>query len=274
MAHYRNRQTAPLNDTLHLPHPLTYLRCATLFPRLPHHHPMFAALLRIADAAYRHGTPLLTDEAFDRLARICPNALPPLGGDMLSLDCPPDPTDWLDTHASEPMVIQLKADGVSVALDYHDGLLTGARLRSGRDVTAMAIRAGALTDLPGRPSGHVVVRVEACAPTTSRNACAAALRRGNADFRIMLLAFGASGLPTTTHTQTVQWLGLAGFATLCCVPLTSPTDLPEIFDAFKVNRHLLAFACDGLVVSINNTARQRQLGACSRAPKWAISIKP
>lgn len=38
--------------------------------------PIFAALLNGLDAAYRRGVPLLTDAAYDRLSRMCPDALP------------------------------------------------------------------------------------------------------------------------------------------------------------------------------------------------------
>ena len=37
-------------------------------------HPI---LLRLADAAYRRGTPLISDAVFDRLARLCPRRPPP-----------------------------------------------------------------------------------------------------------------------------------------------------------------------------------------------------
>ena len=81
--------------------------------------PIFAALLNGLDAAYRRGVPLLTDAAYDRLSRMCPNSLPPLS-DLLSLDCPPDPADWLARNPG-PYAVQLKADGVSVVLIYLDG---------------------------------------------------------------------------------------------------------------------------------------------------------
>jgi DNA ligase (NAD+) len=237
---------------------------------------MFAALLRLADAAYRAGTPVLSDSAFDALSRLVPNALPPLSGAdaLVSLDCPADPSDWLERHADQPLTVQLKADGVSVALVYEDGLFVHARLRSGKDCTAMALRAGALTDLPGRPVGRVVVRVEAIAPNTSRNACAAALRRGNADFRILLLAFDVTGLGITTQYKSIEWLRLAGFGTLACTKASTAAEVFALFTEFCNDRHLLAFACDGIVVKLDSKRLQQDLGACSRAPRWAISLKP
>lgn len=235
---------------------------------------MLNHLIRLADAAYRAGTPVLTDAAFDRLARLCPNALPPITTGLLSLDCPSDPTEWLERHSGETFAVQLKADGVSVALTYEDGIFVHARLRSGRDCTAMALRAGALTDLPGRPPGRVEVRVEAIAPNASRNACAAALRRGKSDFRILLLAFDVSGLDVPTQHKAIEWLSLAGFGTLGCTTVTTTEAVLDLFSQFCALQHTLPFACDGIVVKLNSLTRQRELGACSRAPRWAISLKP
>ena len=236
--------------------------------------PVLTTLIRLADAAYRAGKPLLSDAAFDRLARLCPNALPPLTDDLLSLDRHSHPEDWMAQYPGEALTVQLKADGVSVALVYQDGLFVHAHLRGGRDCTAMALRAGALSDLPGKPPGRVVVKVEAVAPNASRNACAAALRRGNADFRILLLAFDVSGLDIATQHKAIEWLSLAGFGTLACISTRSPAEVMDLFHNFCADQHLLPFACDGLVIKLNSKRLQQDLGATSRAPRWAISLKP
>lgn len=242
--------------------------------RVPLLRPVLTTLIRLADAAYRAGRPLLSDAAFDRLARLVPNALPPLTDDLLSLDRHSHPEEWMAQHYGEALTVQLKADGVSVALVYQDGLFTHAHLRGGRDCTAMALRAGALTDLPGLPPGRVVVKVEAIAPNASRNACAAALRRGNADFRILLLAFDVSGLDIATQFKAIEWLRLAGFGTLGCTKTDDPKQVLELFQEFCAQQHLLPFTCDGIVVKLDSKRLQHDLGATSRAPRWAISMKP
>lgn len=242
-------------------------------------HPI---LLRLADAAYRRGTPLISDAVFDRLARLCPDALPPLS-DLLSLDCPTDPADWLARN-SGPYAVQLKADGVSVALIYIDGVFTSAHIRGGRDCTSAALKAGALLDLPGRPVGRVEVRCEAislgrdASTQLSRNAVAAILRRNDANAAaasLSLLAFDLVGIDTVlTRSAATTWLECAGFATLRSTVTHSASAVLSTFDLFAVNQPLLPFPCDGLVVSIDSKARQRELGATSRAPRWAISLKP
>lgn len=249
---------------------------------------MLAPLIRLADAAYRAGVPLMSDAAFDRLARLTPNALPPITTALLSLDCTPEPEDWLERHPG-PYAVQLKADGVSVNLIYEDGCFVHAHLRSGRDCTDAAIRAGALSELPGAPLGRVEIRCEAigclvatqqngqAAKQPSRNAVAAALRRkGPTDpTPLSLLAFDIVGIDAiTTQIGALTWLRCAGFATLDCLEATTPTEVMELFDAFCLAQHTLPFACDGLTVKLNSKIQQRQLGNDSRCPRWAISLKP
>lgn len=250
--------------------------------------PMLAPLIRLADAAYRAGTPLMPDAWFDRLSRLAPDALAPIPTPLLSLDCPAEPQDWLDRHADHELCIQLKADGVSVNLVYLDGQFSHAHLRSGRDCTAAALRAGALSDLPGRPPGRVEIRCEAMgrpaptppnttAPTPpTRNAVAAALRRKGVNDRVSLclLAFDIQGIPTLpTRSAGLTWLACAGFATIPC-ELISSDDALDYFATFLLSQPLLPYPCDGLVISIDSRATQLRLGNDSRCPRWAISLKP
>ena len=243
--------------------------------------PIFAALLNGLDAAYRRGRPLVSDAIFDHLARLCPNSLPPLST-LLSLDCPPDPADWLARNPG-PYSVQLKADGVSVNLIYIDGVFTSAHIRGGRDCTSAALKAGALLDLPGRPVGRVEVRCEAVSlgidsAQLSRNAVAAILRRNDqaaAAASLSLLAFDLVGVDAVlTRSAATTWLECAGFAALRSTVTHSASAVLSTFDLFAVNQQLLPFPCDGLVVSIDSKARQHELGVTSRAPRWAISLKP
>lgn len=249
---------------------------------------MLAPLIRLADAAYRAGFPLMPDAAFDRLSRLTPNALPPIPTALLSLDCHPDPEDWLERNPG-PYAVQLKADGVSVNLVYQDGCFVHAHLRSGRDCTDAAIRAGAFLDLPGKPPGRVEIRCEAigCLAATqqggqaakqpSRNAVAAALRRKGATdpTPLTLLAFDLVGIDgITTQIGALSWLKCCGFAVLDAIHATTATEVLDTFDTFCACRDSLPFPCDGIVVKLDSLPLQRQLGNDSRCPRWAISLKP
>ena len=242
--------------------------------------PMLTPLIRLADAAYRAGVPLMPDPAFDQLTRLAPNALPPITTALLSLDCPAEPLDWLERNPG-PYAVQLKADGVSVNLVYLDGRLSHAHLRSGRDCTAAAIRAGALSDLPGALPGRIEIRCEAigrpATTPTTRNAVAAALRRkGSTDpTPLTLLAFDLNGVAgVTTQRGALTWLRCAGFAVLDCLVCHTSAEVLAHCDAFAAIQPTLPFACDGLTIKLDSLPRQRQLGNSSRTPNWAISWKP
>ena len=47
----------------------------------------------------------------------------------------------------------------------------------------------------------------------------------------------------------------------------------EYITEFEAKRHSLPFEIDGVVVKVNEVELQRQLGATSRAPRWAIAYK-
>lgn len=70
-------------------------------------------------------------------------------------------------------------------------------------------------------------------------------------------AFESWGLPTGSHYR------------LC-------RDLPEVeayVAEFEARRHSLGFDIDGVVVKVDDLARQERLGSTSRAPRWAIAFK-
>ena len=251
---------------------------------------VLTTLIRLADAAYRAGKPLMSDAAFDRLSRLAPDALPPLAS-LLSLNCPVEPRDWLAANPG-PYTVQLKCDGVSVALIYIDGTFTHAHLRSGRDCTPAALRSHIPLELPGKPRGRVEVRCEATAlaetqpgytpgpnapKSPTRNAVAAALRRKQlADpLQLTFLAFDIDGIDTiTTQRGALTWLRCAGFALLDALPATTAAEVLDLFAAFIDLQPHLPLPCDGLVVKLDSKIQQRQLGNDSRAPRWAISLKP
>jgi DNA ligase (NAD+) len=79
---------------------------------------------------------------------------------------------------------------------------------------------------------------------------------------------------TTTHSATLQWLDKVGF------PVNPERRLVRGLDAtlafcrdWEERRHGLDYEIDGVVVKVDDLALQRQLGATSHAPRWAIAYK-
>jgi DNA ligase (NAD+) len=76
------------------------------------------------------------------------------------------------------------------------------------------------------------------------------------------------------HSEALAFLRDAG---LPVNPATEVVDsLQEVFDyceRWKRDRHTIDFEIDGVVVKIDSIAQQEELGATSKAPRWAIAYK-
>src|SRR5690242_3656494 len=203
-------------------------------------------------------------------------------------------------------VAELKIDGLSLSLQYEDGLLvrgvTRGDGRIGEDVTqnARTIRSVPLrlktksiaTGLEVR--GEVFLprdvfertnaeREEAGEPRfmNPRNAAAGAIRqldpklvaRRKLDMFVYDLLVGGRK-PFPTHSQSLDWLEKAGFRVNSHRKVCKTID--EVIDFANEQEKLrddLGYEIDGLVVKVNSTALQDEFGATSKAPRWAIAYK-
>jgi len=205
-------------------------------------------------------------------------------------------------------VAELKIDGLSLSLQYEDGLLlrgvTRGDGRIGEDVTqnARTIRSVPLrlkSQAKGIDTG-LEVRGEVFIPRdvfertnaereeqgeprfmNPRNAAAGAIRQ--LDSRLVarrkldmfvydLLVNGRKPFPT--HWEALDWLDKAGFRVNPHRKLAKMID--EVIDFANEKEALrdeLGYEIDGLVVKVNSTALQDEFGATSKAPRWAIAYK-
>ena len=233
------------------------------------------AELRRADAAYRAGTPVMTDAAFDQLveelravAPHAPELLVPGGGRaLLSLDNRPVEEWWPGC----PVVVQAKVDGASVALRYFNGRLVAAWTRSGIDCTEV------LRDVV--PKQVVVmdefeVRGELWGLDGRQSTPAAALRRGKAVSGGLAYAAFGGAFQERTEVDAMAWLGDLGFS---CVDSLLCTRLQEVqgLHAKWRERKLWdrPWPTDGVVVKVIDREVQFQMGESSRAPWWALACK-
>jgi len=204
-------------------------------------------------------------------------------------------------------VCELKIDGLGVSLTYEEGVFVYGATRGdgevGEDVTPnlRTIKTLPLRFLEGVPLPRLIeVRGEVFLSkqeflrinelrerqgeplfANPRNAAAGSLRQLDpnitAQRRLQFLAhsIGAvEGLERETHWEWLQYLHRAGFrveekARRC-------RDIHEVLDycrEWTERKEELEYEADGVVVKVNSLALQRQLGAVSRSPRWAIAYK-
>ena len=205
-------------------------------------------------------------------------------------------------------VAELKIDGLSLSLQYEDGLLvrgvTRGDGRIGEEVTqnARTIRSVPLRlrsqakriDSTLEVRGEVFIprdvfektnaeREEAGEPRymNPRNAAAGAIRQLDSRLvaRRKLDMFAYDLLvnvrkPFPTHWEALDWLDAAGFRVNPHRKLCDTID--EVIDFANEKEALrddLGYEIDGLVVKVNSTALQDEFGATSKAPRWAIAYK-
>ena len=205
-------------------------------------------------------------------------------------------------------VAELKIDGLSLSLQYEDGVLargvTRGDGRIGEDVTqnARTIRSVPLRlrSEAKRIDAGLEVRGEVFIPrdvfertnaereelgeprfANPRNAAAGAIRQLDSRlvakrkldmFAYDLLASGRKPFPT--HAEALDWLEKAGFRVNPHRKLCKTID--EVIDFANEKEGLrdeLGYEIDGLVVKVNSTALQDEFGATSKAPRWAIAYK-
>lgn len=227
------------------------------------------------------------DEWMERTAEACGGALPPL-------------------------CCELKIDGSSIALTYEDGVLVRAATRgdgtTGEDVTVnmrtvrdvpLRLREAARgTIAPGVETlelrGEVYMpkksfealnaaaEEEGRAPFANpRNAAAGSLRQKDAavtkmrDLSTFMYAIADdAALEVQGQWELLQWLREAGFHVNPDVRLcTTAEEVRGFCRECLERRESLPYEIDGVVVKVNDFARQRAMGFTARAPRWAIAFK-
>ena len=206
-------------------------------------------------------------------------------------------------------VAELKIDGLSLALQYADGLLvsgvTRGDSRTGEDVTqnARTIRSVPLRlrreakvlDTNVEVRGEVFIPREVFEKTNAereaagepvlanaRNAAAGAIRQLDSrlvakrklDMFVYELFVGGGRKPFATHWEALEWLQAAGFRVNPHRKVCKTID--EVIEFAKEKEKLrddLGYEIDGLVVKVNSTALQDEFGATTKAPRWAIAYK-
>lgn len=199
-------------------------------------------------------------------------------------------------------VVELKIDGLAVALEYQAGLYVRGATRGdgqrGEDITANLRTVKSLPlSLPQPVS--IRVRGEAFMPQRAfealnrareeqgqplfanpRNAAAGSLRQLDpkiaASRRLDLFVYTLEEAEdyAPSHWQAMDWLAEMGFKVN---PLRQRyEDIEEIIDYiahWQVRRRELPYATDGMVIKLDSLALQERAGRTSKSPRWAIAWK-
>lgn len=201
-------------------------------------------------------------------------------------------------------IVEPKIDGLSVSLEYENGLLVRGSTRGdgkvGEDVTAniRTIRNIPLkidTDLPLlEVRGEVYMPREVFLRLTEeqelngektfknpRNAAAGSLRQKNPKItskrKLDIFTFNIQrieGKELTSHKESLDFIKALGFNTVpfytSCKNITEA--LAEIQRIGEI-RGTLPFDIDGAVIKVDDFSQREQLGSTSKFPKWALAYK-
>ena len=209
-----------------------------------------------------------------------------------------------EAEGSPRYVVEPKIDGLSVALEYRDGVFVRGATRGnglvGEDVTAnLRTVKGIPARLKNAPS-RVIVRGEVYMPRRQfaalvaeqeengetpfknpRNAAAGSLRQKNAEVAaargLDIFVFNlqkVEGEEITTHEQSLKRMAEWG---LHVIPFYRVADTAEdvIAEIERIGsvRTTLEFDIDGAVVKLNDFAQREAVGSTSKFPKWAVAFK-
>lgn len=204
---------------------------------------------------------------------------------------------------SPEYTVEPKIDGLSVSLEYTDGVLTRASTRgdgfTGEDVTAniRTIRSVPLK-LKNAPE-FLEVRGEVYMPKSSflelteqqelkgeqpfrnpRNAAAGSLRQKDpkvtATRKLDIFVFNIQqcvGRDFSTHSETLDYLKELGFKTVSHKVCSTYAEIENEINSIGTQRAGLAYDIDGAVVKVNSLKQRDMMGSTSKTPKWAVAYK-
>lgn len=199
--------------------------------------------------------------------------------------------------------VEPKVDGLSVALEYRDGVFVRGATRGdgrvGEDVTENLRTIRSIPMVLPDKLPRLIVRGEVYMSrqvfeeintqreiegkplmANPRNAAAGSLRQLDpkiaAQRRLDIAIFNlqlADGRTFATHTETIDYLATQHFKVIPHKKLHSPEEILEEIRRLGEERMEFPFDIDGAVLKINDLAQRAVLGSTAKCPRWAIAYK-
>lgn len=212
---------------------------------------------------------------------------------------------WSERVGGGPFLCEPKIDGLAVSLTYKKGILVSAATRGdgqiGEDVTA---NVKTIKSIPHKLSGKnhpdvIEVRGEVFFPLSDfdalnanivaaggkpfanpRNSASGSLRQkdpaitASRPLRMLVHGFGAWQGKLSSQSEVYELLSSWGLPTTSRYRVEPDAGSAYSFIAkLEKDRHSIEHEIDGVVIKVDDLARQRELGTTSRAPRWAIAYK-
>lgn len=202
-------------------------------------------------------------------------------------------------------IVEPKIDGLSVSLEYTNGVLTRGSTRGdgfiGEDVTANLRTISNIPKHLKNAPAFLEVRGEVYMPRKSfaalveqqiengetpaknpRNAASGSLRQKNpavtASRSLDIWIFNiqqVDGVTLHSHLASLEYLESLGFSTV--IPHSSKcqtaAQIRAEIQAIGEARGGYAYDTDGVVVKVDDFAQREEMGATSKVPKWAAAFK-
>ncbi len=203
------------------------------------------------------------------------------------------------------LVVEPKIDGLSVSLEYVNGVFTRGSTRGdgdvGEDITENLKTIKSIPMKLSESVPFIEVRGEVYMPRAvfeklvekqelngekvfknPRNAAAGSLRQKNskitAERNLDIFIFNIQQIDgaydATHHKDSLDYLGSLGFKTVpfythCADIEAAKAEITRIGD----NRYTLPFDIDGAVIKVDDFTVREEMGSTSKFPKWAIAYK-
>ncbi len=209
----------------------------------------------------------------------------------------------LETYPDTQFSVEPKIDGLSVALEYENGVFVHGATRGdgviGEDVTENLKTIYSIPMTLQNAPKRLIVRGEVFMPKKSfealnarqeaegkqlfanpRNAAAGSLRQLDskitAQRKLDIFIFNvqlAEGVEFENHQSSLDYLRSLQFKVIENKLLSNADEIINYVMSINENREALSCDIDGAVIKVNDLQQRRLMGSTAKCPKWAVAYK-